>query len=74
MHIADLNTGTAKLIEAAEMLEEAWAEAKLYWHDEKSRDLEENHLTPIYPHVKLAIDAVNRLSDVLARAERECDE
>ena len=74
MHIADLNTGTAKLVEAAETLQEVWTEVKTYWHDENSRNLEENHLEPIYPHVKLAIDAANRLSDILARTERECNE
>jgi len=72
MHIADLHTGIAKLMEATEALREAWEETKLHWHDDNSRNLEENHLRPILPNVKLAIDATNRMAEVLARAERDC--
>jgi len=74
MHIADLNTGIAKLVEATELLQEAWQETKQYWRDESSRNMEENHLQPIYPNVKIAIDAANRMTDVLARVQRECED
>jgi len=74
MHIADLHTGIAKLIQATETLQETWAETKVYWHDDNSRHFEENHLEPIVPQVKLAVDAISRLADVLAQAQRECEE
>ncbi len=74
MPVVDLHSNIARLIKATELLEEAWQETKLYWHDENSQALEENHLRHIFPNVKLAVDATNRMAEILGRAERDCTE
>jgi len=74
MAIADLTTGAARLNKSVESLQEAWAETREHWNDENSRNFEENYLDPLGPQVKLALDAVNRIGEILNRAERECQD
>ncbi len=74
MPIVDLHSNIAKLIKAAKQLEEDWQQTKLYWHDQASAMLEEKHLQQIFPNVKLAVDATNRMAEILSRAERDCSE
>ncbi len=73
MQIADLSVGSAKLYESIKNLQEAWGETSEYWTDDNARHFLENHLEPISPRVKAAQDAINRLAEVLARAQRECE-
>jgi hypothetical protein len=73
MRIGNLSAGTAKLHEAMQSLEESWVQIKQDWNDANSLDFEEKHLQSITPKLKLALDAVNRLADVLARAGRDCE-
>jgi hypothetical protein len=74
MRVADLHTGAARLHEALELLEDAWGAAKVHWDDGTSQNFQENHLDPIVPKIRATLDAVNRLAEVLARAQRECEE
>lgn len=73
MQIGDLSVGGAKLHEAIKKLQEAWGETSQHWTDDNARQFCENHLEPIGPRVKAAHDAINRLAEVLARAQRECE-
>ena len=73
MRIADLTSGAAKLNKSVKTLQEAWVDVADHWDDENSRSFVENHLEPIGPQIKMALDALNRVADVVARAERECD-
>ena len=74
MPIADLTTGAAKLNKSVEILQESWADTKEHWDDENSRNFEENYLDPLGPQIKMALDAINRVAEVLQRAERECQD
>ncbi len=74
MKICDLNTGMGRLNQAFAHLKEKWAEAKTHWHDEASRQFEEQHLRPIPTQLQLTVAAVNRLAEVLEKAERECED
>jgi hypothetical protein len=70
--VCDLETGLAQLAQAQTKLRERWAEAKTHWHDQASRQFEEEHLREIPARLQLLVAAVQRLSAVLAEAEREC--
>lgn len=72
MTICDLQTGLGQLAQAQTQLRERWVEAKTHWHDQSSRQFEEEHLREIPARLQLLVAAVQRLSAVLAEAEREC--
>ncbi len=74
MRTGDLSSGVAKLRDAIEMLETNWNETAEYWQDANSRRIEEEFLQNIVMSVKLAIEATQKMSDLLARAQRECSE
>lgn len=74
MAICDLQTGLGQLAQAQTRLREQWALAKTHWHDQASRQFEEQHLREIPARLQLLAAAVQRLSAVLAQAERECGE
>jgi len=72
--LCDLQTGLGQLAQAQTHLRERWAEAKQHWHDQASRQFEEEHLREIPARLQLLVAAVQRLSAVLAEAEQECGE
>jgi len=70
--LTDVHTGAARLIDALEQLQVCWEQTTQSWNDEARHHFEEEHLEPIAPAIRQTLDAVNRLGDVLARAERDC--
>jgi len=64
--------GKAKLTFAASKLALRWQDALGQWNDAVSRDFEERYLTPLEPKVGGALRAIDRLTEVLTRAEQEC--
>ena len=68
----DLTAGTAKLELALKTLQTRTADIGEAWSDEAYTRFLETHLEPIAPRMKTLIDAVNRLSEVLNAAERQC--
>ena len=73
MHPTNLTAGAARLREALETLEIAWDETKLHWDDPSSRNFDENHLQPIGPQVRAALDAISRMQQIVASAQRDCE-
>ena len=73
MQVVSLSTGPARIREALETLEIAWSETKDEWDDASSRNFEENHVQPIGPKVRQAMDAISRLRDAVARVGRDCE-
>ena len=51
----------------------AWQQTKTQWSDTNSHSFEEDHLEPIVPVIKAALDATAELSELLARAQQECE-
>jgi hypothetical protein len=74
MIVGDLVTGGQKLSEALKNLQLHWEATKEHWQDAASRRFEEQHLTPLEPKVHLTLDAIARLAEVMARAQRDCGE
>lgn len=62
----------ARLGHAAQRLQLRWLDTQAEWTDGKSRELEDDYLTPLASHVTTAVSAIDRLAEVIARAEREC--
>ena len=73
MRVANFSAGITKLQSAMETLQRDWELSQEFWKDEASRSLEENYLQPILKQLKETADATARLSEVIARAERECE-
>ena len=73
MRIADLNSGAAKLLDAADTLNANWNETKDFWRDDNARNLEEVHLRPMGEEIVAALTAIHRLAEVLNQAQRECE-
>jgi len=69
----DLNAGAAKIELALKLLRAAAANAEQQWTDEAHRDFEETYMTPLEPNVRDVLDAIHRLAEVLAAAERQCN-
>jgi hypothetical protein len=72
MAVVDLYTGSARLSEALVQLEAAWGRVRVTWNDESRHHFEAEHIEEITPTVRLTLDAINRLAEVFARAERAC--
>jgi len=73
MRIADLNTGAARLRDAADVLAANWADTRTFWNDANSRSLEETSLKPLADDVNAALAAVQHLAEVLMQAQRHCE-
>ena len=62
----------AKLCYALEKLRLRWQETHDQWHDAVARDFERTYLEPLGDQIAVTVQAVDRLADVLRRAEQEC--
>ena len=74
MTICDLHTGRNRLSRATKELRTQWQETKEVWNDANARNFAKRHLEPLGPQVTLMLNAINRLRDVLEKAERECSD
>ena len=72
MKVGDLHTPAAQLTDALVQLDAAWGQVRLSWNDPARHHFEDEHIAPITPTVRMTLDAINRLAEVLGRAEREC--
>jgi hypothetical protein len=73
MRRCDLATGAARIRHAMEKLDVAWNEVSHEWNDAVSRRFREHHLDPMVPKVKLALDAISRMSLLMDEVERDCE-
>lgn len=74
MKKCDLGTGAGRIRHALENLQLSWREIEGEWNDAVSRRFCENHLEPIGPKVKLALDAIERMHLLLTEMQRDCEE
>ena len=73
MHCPNFRTSVTKLREALEGLERTWRDTHEFWADSSSDSFEKHHVAPIRPKVMTTLAATQRLADVMAHAQRECD-
>lgn len=73
MRPSDLYTSAAQIRDAYEELQAAWLDASAAWNDGVSRSFCENHLEPLDPVVKLALDSMTRMGVLVDKMHRECE-
>jgi hypothetical protein len=73
MRKCDLSTPTGRIRYALERLEIVWNESASQWNDAVSRRFQEQHLEPMLPRLKLAMDAISRMSLLIDEVERDCE-
>jgi hypothetical protein len=69
----DLATGAARIRHALENIEVVWSDASQEWNDAVSRRFREQHLDPLVPRLKLALDAISRMGLLIDEVERDCE-
>lgn len=67
-----LNAGQTKLSHAMRTLREKWADFEGHWKDRVRQEFEEKHLAELQERVRATLDAMDRLAEVIDRAERDC--
>jgi hypothetical protein len=72
MRPGDLSIVASALHFATKSLNERWDDTKQFWTDSVQQHFEENHVQPIGPTVTTTLKAINRLTQVMARAYEEC--
>ncbi|UCD75886.1 MAG: hypothetical protein JSV91_02995 [Phycisphaerales bacterium] len=61
-----------KLLGMMKDLQVKWEATKSDWNDPMSRELEKNHLAPLERKMRAAVTAMEQMSEILAKAQREC--
>lgn len=74
MRFCDLNTGLGALSQAVSQLKQRLAETRAHWNDDTSRQFQQTYLDPILPRMQLTVAAIQRLTEVLSKAEKELDD
>jgi hypothetical protein len=74
MKRCDLTTPAARIRHALENLETVWQHRADEWDDAVSRRFAEHQLEPMIPKVKIALDAIGRMHQLLTEVQRDCDE
>jgi hypothetical protein len=70
----DLSSGAAKLELAIKSLRVTLSAVETQWTDQTHHKFHEEHLAPIEPTVRKMFDAIARIADVIAAAERDCND
>ncbi len=73
MRKCDLSTGAGRIRHALENLETTWSEVSDQWNDAVSQRFQKEHLEPMIPCVKLALDAISRMTLLMDEVERDCE-
>ena len=74
MKSCDLTSGAAKLELAIKSLRVTLSAVEEQWIDQAHHKFREEHLAPIEPTVRRMFDAIARMAEVVAAAERDCNE
>ena len=72
MRNADFNSPTARLLDSMQQLEQAWMETKEHWNDGVAQKVEDDYLVPLHGQIRAMKDTVEKLSSMMAKAERAC--
>lgn len=70
----DLTTPAGRIRHALKELQSVWQQRTSDWNDAVSRRFRDEHLEPMVPQVKLALDAISRMALLIDEVERDCEE
>ena len=73
MRVSDLSTGISKLNGSMQALSYTWHEVHEQWRDTTAKEFEQRYLEELEPVVKATIEAMNRMANLLATVERDCE-
>jgi hypothetical protein len=68
----DLTTPIGALRQVGDDVTREWNETIRVWNDANSREIEQNHLQPFLLELRDAINAMQRLAELVQQARREC--
>jgi hypothetical protein len=74
VRICDLHTGISQLTQALADLKDGWIAAGAQWNDAARKQFEEEHLQPLPAHIQRMMIAAQRLSEVVEKAQRDCED
>lgn len=74
MRSSDFHTSASQIRDAFEDLQRAWLDASDQWNDGVSRAFCQNHLEPLGPTVKLALDSMTRMGVMVAQMHNDCEQ
>jgi hypothetical protein len=69
----DLITPAARIRHALETLEAHWQRSAGEWDDSVSQRFAERELEPMLPKIKVALDAISRMHNLLVEVQRDCE-
>ncbi len=72
MTICDLVTSMSHIQRATKRLEERWQETREVWNDAVSKEFQEKYLEPIVPELRITFAAIQELTELFAKAEKQC--
>jgi hypothetical protein len=70
--MTSLDAGLAKLAQAMRKLSERWEVVEEHWKDSVRVTFEEKQLRPIEEQARATLNAMQRIQEVLRKAESEC--
>jgi hypothetical protein len=74
MKKCDLTTPASRIRYALETLESVWNKSSDQWDDMVSQRFAERQLEPMIPKVKIALEAIGRMQQVMTEVQRDCQE
>jgi hypothetical protein len=72
MRNADFISPAERLTDSLKKLELVWMETREEWADSVSQKVEDEYLVPLHGQVRAMLDTVEKLSNVMTKAERAC--
>lgn len=70
--MARIDAGQTKLAHSMKSLRESWDVAQEHWRDRVRVEFEEKYLREMEDRVRSTLGAMERLAELLNRAERDC--
>jgi hypothetical protein len=67
-----MNTAQNRLKQATKELTIHWDAARASWDDTMSRRFHESHLAHLEPMIRTTVAAMEKMSELLAKARQEC--
>ena len=74
MKKCDLSTPAGRIRHALENLETVWQHSADAWDDAVSQRFAERQLEPMIPKIKIALDAIGRMHQMLTEVQRDCEQ
>lgn len=73
MKQGDLSLGSARLYDALKKLKVKWEDTRAVWQDQVAEEIEQQQLTLLEAEVTRAVEAINRLTQVMSQARQEVE-